>query len=81
MFVDDSNAGKFHGAYAAAKAAQRALFTAWEAETATSDNLSVVSFEPEPMATATRARFYPGEDREPLADTHAEAARLITSIS
>jgi hypothetical protein len=29
------------------------------------------------MPTATRARFFPGEDRSPLADPHAEAARLL----
>lgn len=80
VFVDDSNAGKFHGAYSAAKAAQRALFTAWEAETASANALNVQSFEPAPMATATRARFYPGEDRSPLADAHAEAARLLTTL-
>ncbi len=80
VFVDDSNAGKFHGAYAAAKAAQRALFTSWQAETASADSLTVTSFEPAPMATATRARFYPGEDRAPLADAHAEAARLISTL-
>ena len=80
VFVDDSNAGKFHGAYAAAKAAQRALFTAWAAETASTDALMVQSFEPAPMATATRARFYPGEDRAPLADPGDEAARLIATL-
>jgi hypothetical protein len=29
------------------------------------------------MPTATRARFYPGEDRSRLADPHAEAARIL----
>ena len=32
---------------------------------------------PAPMATATRARFFPGEDRAALADIKAEAARLV----
>jgi hypothetical protein len=29
------------------------------------------------MATATRARFFPGEDRTPLASPAAEAAKLV----
>lgn len=77
VFVDDPNAGKFLGAYAAAKAAQRALFSAWAAETGKTANPRVLSFTPAPMPTATRARFYPGEDRAPLADPRAEARRLI----
>jgi hypothetical protein len=32
------------------------------------------------MATATRARFFPGEDRSNLADQRAEAARLVSLL-
>jgi hypothetical protein len=35
---------------------------------------------PAPMATAVRARFYPGEDRTKLADARTEAARLCDLI-
>ena len=81
VFVDDSNAGKFHGAYAAAKAAQRALFTAWQAEAETAKDLTVHAFEPAPMATATRARFHPGEDRDALAKPETEAQRLLADLN
>lgn len=80
VFVDDPATGKFLGAYAAAKAAQRALFASWAAETAKSGKPRIVSFTPQPMATATRARFYPGEDRAPLADAHDEARRLLDTL-
>jgi hypothetical protein len=36
--------------------------------------------EPRPMATATRARFHPGEDRAALATPTREAARLLPMI-
>jgi hypothetical protein len=32
------------------------------------------------MPTATRARFYPGEDRSTLTEPTAEAARLLPQI-
>ncbi|MFT5631692.1 MAG: hypothetical protein ACI9HB_002873, partial [Gammaproteobacteria bacterium] len=35
---------------------------------------------PNPMPTATRARFYPGEDRSPLASPTDEATRLLSSL-
>lgn len=80
VFVDDPAAGKFHGAYAATKAAQRALFDAWAAETAKSAKPRVLSFAPAPMPTATRARFYPGEDRAALSDPRAEAQRMLAEL-
>ncbi|MDH5798240.1 MAG: oxidoreductase, partial [Paracoccaceae bacterium] len=36
---------------------------------------------PDPMPTATRARFYPGEDRAALSNCAAEAATILTQIS
>ena len=36
---------------------------------------------PNPMATATRARFHPGEDRDALAHPHDEAARLMAELT
>lgn len=81
VFADDLNTGKFIGAYAAVKAAQRALFNSWAAETAPTGAVRVQTFVPRPMATATRARFYPGEDRDTLARPGDEADRLIAEIS
>lgn len=77
VFFRDARAGQpFFGSYGATKAAQIALAESWAAETAkTGPKVQILS--PEPMATATRARFFPGEDRSPLVPPRAEAARLI----
>lgn len=76
VFFDDPRAGeKFFGAYGATKAAQIALAKSWQAETVrTGPKVSVVT--PLPMPTATRARFFPGEDRAALTPT-SEAAKLV----
>ena len=81
VFFDDARAGqKFFGSYGATKCAQIALARSWQAETATTGpQVHIVS--PKPMPTATRARFFPGEDHSPLADIHSEAARLLDSLS
>lgn len=80
VFFDDDRAGQpFFGSYGASKAAQIALARSWAAETAkTGPTVQIVT--PNPMPTATRARFFPGEDRAPLHDIHAEAARLLPEI-
>nr|WP_309502307.1 SDR family NAD(P)-dependent oxidoreductase [uncultured Roseovarius sp.] len=77
MFFEDFKAGeKFHAAYGATKAAQIALARSWQAETdRTGPRVHIVS--PEPMPTATRARFHPGEPRNDLADPRNEARRLL----
>lgn len=80
VFFDDPHAGeKFFASYGASKAAQMAIVRSWLAETAKSGP-RVIIFEPAPMPTATRARFYPGEDRAPLADPNTEAARLLAKL-
>lgn len=77
LFLDDPCAGQpFFGAYGATKAAQIALAQSWQAE-GRKHGPRVLIGNPAPMPTATRARFFPGEDRAPLADPKAEAARLI----
>ncbi|WP_135449038.1 SDR family NAD(P)-dependent oxidoreductase [Tabrizicola caldifontis] len=77
LFLDDPQAGKpFFGAYGATKAAQIALARSWQAETA-KHGPRVMIQTPAPLPTATRARFFPGEDRARLADVQAEAARLL----
>ncbi len=80
VFFDDPCAGdKFFGAYGATKAAQMALARSWQAETAkTGPKVHVLT--PQPMPTATRGRFFPGEDRSALADIHSEAARLLKEL-
>jgi NAD(P)-dependent dehydrogenase (short-subunit alcohol dehydrogenase family) len=80
LFLDDPRAGQpFFGAYGATKAAQIALAQSWQAET-TKHGPRVVIAAPAGMATATRARFFPGEDRAKLADVQAEAARILDAI-
>ncbi len=80
VFFDDPRAGEpFFGSYGATKSAQAALAKSWQAETAkTGPQVQILT--PAPMATATRARFFPGEDRSVLADPRDEAVRLLPEI-
>ncbi len=80
VFFDDPVAGtKFFGSYGATKSAQIALARSWQAESARiGPRVDILT--PQPMPTATRARFYPGEDRAALNDIHAEAARLLATL-
>jgi NAD(P)-dependent dehydrogenase (short-subunit alcohol dehydrogenase family) len=80
VFFNDPRGGeKFLGAYGATKAGQIALARSWQAETERTGP-RVTILEPRPMATATRARFHPGEDRATLARADDEAARLLPAI-
>ncbi|MEE2943916.1 MAG: SDR family NAD(P)-dependent oxidoreductase [Pseudomonadota bacterium] len=81
VFFDDPKAGeKFFGSYGATKASQIALAKSWQAETVkTGPKVHVL--EPNPLPTATRARFFPGEPRDSLASIHDEAARLIKELA
>lgn len=80
LFFDDPRAGeKFFGAYGATKAAQIALAQSWAKETVkTGPSVHVLS--PHPLASANRARFFPGEDRSDLVDTREEAKRLLATL-
>ena len=79
FFDDPRNGEKFFGAYGATKAAQTALAQSWSLETAkTGPRVRIVT--PEPMATATRARFFPGEDRSVLAHPRDVAARILQDL-
>jgi len=80
LFFDDAKAGgKFLGAYGATKAAQIALAKSWQAESLkTGPQVHILS--PGDMPTATRGRFYPGEDRDPLLDPRAEARRMLATV-
>ncbi len=80
VFFDDPRGGeKFFGSYGATKAAQMALVRSWQAET---DRIGprVTILTPDPMATAVRARFFPGEDRDPLKAPADVAANLLAQI-
>ncbi len=77
--ADDAGGKKFHGAYAAAKAAQSALTRAWAAESGA--RITIAEVVPPPMPTALRARFHPGENRAPLCPTEDAAARLMERLS
>lgn len=80
VFFDDPRAGeKFFATYGATKAAQIAMARSWAAETVrTGPKVHVL--QPRPMATALRARFFPGEDRSKLASPSDEAARLLSML-
>ncbi|MEL6620503.1 MAG: SDR family NAD(P)-dependent oxidoreductase [Pseudomonadota bacterium] len=80
LFLDDPRGGTaFFGGYGATKAAQIALARSWQVETAkTGPRIHIAT--PHPMPTATRARFFPGEDRSALTDPQAEAQRILTEV-
>ncbi|MBT9382498.1 SDR family oxidoreductase [Pseudooceanicola sp. CBS1P-1] len=80
FFADDDMSGaKFASSYGATKAAQIAMARSWAAETVrTGPHVHVLS--PRPMPTATRARFYPGEDRAALTPVQDEARRLLSGL-
>jgi NAD(P)-dependent dehydrogenase (short-subunit alcohol dehydrogenase family) len=80
LFFDDPRAGTpFFGSYGATKAAQIALARSWQAESArTGPKVHIVT--PDPMPTATRARFFPGEDRSALSDPATQAQRIMAQL-
>jgi len=80
LFLNDKQAGeKFFGAYGATKTGQITLAQSWAAET-TKTGPRVVIATPAPMPTATRARFFPGEDRSPLTAARDEARRILGAL-
>ncbi|MEM6825451.1 MAG: SDR family NAD(P)-dependent oxidoreductase [Pseudomonadota bacterium] len=80
VFFEDARAGqKFFGSYGASKAAQIALVRSWQVETVNiGPKVTVVA--PNPMPTAVRARFFPGEDRSGLASPRVEAERILAEL-
>ena len=80
---DGDGVQRFFGAYAAAKAGQIALARAWAAENAGLGPVRAPQVRidtPAPMPTATRARFFPGEDRTALTACATEAERIIARL-
>ncbi|MEX0281762.1 MAG: SDR family NAD(P)-dependent oxidoreductase [Arenibacterium sp.] len=81
LFFDDPRAGeKFFGVYGATKAAQIALAKSWARETVnTGPRVHVIT--PPPMPTATRARFFPGEDRNSLTPLGKAAKSVLGDLA
>ncbi|MFT6025085.1 MAG: NAD(P)-dependent dehydrogenase (short-subunit alcohol dehydrogenase family) [Ascidiaceihabitans sp.] len=80
VFFDDPRAGtQFFGSYGATKAAQIALARSWQSETETTGP-KVHILTPDPMPTATRARFFPGENKDGLAAPTDQATALLAQI-
>ncbi|MEO0703953.1 MAG: SDR family oxidoreductase [Pseudomonadota bacterium] len=80
LFLDDPRGGeKFFGAYGATKAAQIALARSWQAETPKIGPRVLIE-TPDPMPTATRARFFPGQDREALASPADQARAILARL-
>ncbi|AXC49644.1 SDR family NAD(P)-dependent oxidoreductase [Paracoccus suum] len=80
MFFDDPRAGEpFFGSYAASKSAQIALARSWQAETVKLGPRVLIEAPP-PMPTALRARFFPGENRAPLAQPQDVADDILTRL-
>lgn len=81
LFFDDPRAGaKFFGSYGATKSAQTALVQCWAAETEkTGPHVRIVT--PPPMPTATRARFFPGEDRSTLTTPDSAAQTILDTLA
>ena len=80
IFFDDPRRGaKFFGAYGASKAAQIALVDSWAAESV-KIGPRIMVITPPPMPTATRARFFPGENRSPLTPIADVAAAVLDQL-
>jgi len=80
LFFEDDRAGqKFFASYGATKAAQIALARSWAAENARGGPRIVID-RPAEMGTATRARFFPGQDKASLAPPSDEAARIVAAL-
>lgn len=81
VFFDDPLAGdRFFGTYGATKAAQIALARSWANET-TKIGPRVQVLSPDPMPTATRARFFPGEDRDTLSPAMTQAQNILDHLN
>ncbi|MBB5220811.1 NAD(P)-dependent dehydrogenase (short-subunit alcohol dehydrogenase family) [Amaricoccus macauensis] len=80
VYAADTRAGQpYYSAYGATKAAAEALVRSWAAETVQLGP-KVELFHPNPMPTALRGRFFPGEDNSTLPPCSVEAARMIETL-
>lgn len=79
VFIDDNNRGKFLSAYASSKAAAREIIKIYKEESKRI-GAKVIIFNPNPMPTNLRAKFYPGEDRTKLSSCVSQARKLVKLI-
>ena len=79
FFDDPCNGKKFFGAYGSSKIAQMSLVNSWANE-CKNFGPTVTVFRPEPMKTALRARFFPGENKKNLLSPKSEAKRVLATL-
>ena len=79
FFEDTTIMKKFSSVYGATKAAQIQIVKTWQDE-CKSTGPKICILQPNPMPTAVRARFYPGENRKKLQSVDIEAKRLVTLL-
>ena len=79
FFEDNTIMEKFSSIYGATKAAQIHLVKTWQNE-CKSTGPQIYVLQPNPMPTAVRARFYPGEDKKKLQSVEIEAKRLVSLL-
>jgi NADP-dependent 3-hydroxy acid dehydrogenase YdfG len=79
FFEDTTIMKKFSSIYGATKAAQLHIVKTWKEECKTTGP-QIYILQPNPMPTAVRARFYPGESRKKLQSVEIEAKRLVSLL-
>jgi NADP-dependent 3-hydroxy acid dehydrogenase YdfG len=79
FFEDTTIMKKFSSVYGATKAAQIQIVKTWQDE-CKSTGPKIYIAQPNPMPTAVRARFYPGENRKELQSIEKEAKRLVSLL-
>ena len=79
FFEDTTIMRKFSSVYGATKAAQIQIVKTWQDE-CKSTGPKIYIAQPNPMPTAVRARFYPGENRKELQSIEKEAKRLVSLL-
>ena len=79
FFEDTTMMKKFSSIYGATKAAQIHIVKTWKDE-CKSIGPQIYILRPNPMPTAVRARFYPGESRKKLRSVKIEAKRLVSML-
>ncbi len=79
FFEDSTIMKKFSSIYGATKSSQMHLVKTWQYE-CKSTGPQIYVLQPNPMPTAVRARFYPGENRKNLQSVEIEAKRLVSLL-
>ena len=79
FFEDTTIIKKFSSIYGATKAAQIHIVKTWKEECKTTGP-QIYILQPNPMPTAVRARFYPGESIKKLQSVEIEAKRLVSLL-